>query len=243
MLTETEAPAFELFASVFFIFEVSIRMYAHTPYRFFCGYSGKIIELDRWINCCDFTLSVLDVFGMMVEYVLAGNEGLANVAKTGRATRMIKLIKFVRMLRMWRVVRMFIMVFARERDETIMNRRKNVANKIASLSTTWRIDRKTFSFVSDEHDDPFFKQDRQVDQQLYICAVPQVRVSAVLVVLCTCAPPSSLRSPHHSSPLPLLRFWHQGALSEAKAGIVFARCRQDTEEGPPPHFGRGPPNG
>ena len=72
MITNTEAPQFELFASAFFVCEVSIRMYAHTPYRFFHGYWDTVFDLDRWVNCIDFALSVLDVFGMIVEHLLVG---------------------------------------------------------------------------------------------------------------------------------------------------------------------------
>jgi hypothetical protein len=133
---------FELFMTFFFITEVSGRIWAHTPYYFFFGYERRITDMQRWMNCADFCLSLFDIAGMIMKYCIEGDGSLSQGAKAGRITRIIKVFKLFKMVRMWRVVKMFVMVFARERDTKVMQRRKKVTLQLAE-NTDWRIDRAT----------------------------------------------------------------------------------------------------
>jgi hypothetical protein len=137
-----ENPAFELFMTFFFIIEVSCRIWAHSPYYFFFGYERKCSDVGRWMNCADFFLSALDVSGMILAYFFAGNSSVSQSAKAGRVTRMVRLFKFIRTLRMWRVIKMFFLVFTRDRHSKVMERRKKLTLKI-NADDSWRIDRET----------------------------------------------------------------------------------------------------
>jgi hypothetical protein len=136
-----ENKPFEIFATIFFIGEVSIRLWAHTPYYFFLGYNESCADMSRWINCIDFSLSLMDIVGIILEYAFAGNEDVSAGAKSARITRVVRAFKLVRTLRMWRIVKMFFLVFAQERDSEVMNRRKRM---VTHRLEDWRIDRADF---------------------------------------------------------------------------------------------------
>jgi hypothetical protein len=137
-----ESTEFEVFASVCFVVEVSIRIWCHTPYYFFYGYERKLSDMDRWLNCTDFLLSLSDVVGMILRYAFAGDAALTQGAKSARLLRVLKIIKCARLVRMWKVLKMFFLVFARERDKKIMERRQKVALQIRKHGKSWQIDRK-----------------------------------------------------------------------------------------------------
>jgi hypothetical protein len=105
IFSDIENKPFEIFATVFFLSEVSIRIWAHTPYYFFMGYNESCSDMNRWINCIDFSLSLMDIIGIILENAFAGNAGVSAGAKSARITRVVRGFKLVRTLRMWRIIK------------------------------------------------------------------------------------------------------------------------------------------
>jgi len=129
LLHGEESTEFETFCSLFFAAEVAVRIFAHRPARFFRGYSNTCFDLDRWTNCADFVLSVLDLISLLLMYQLIPSLLPSNaktkaaqeearvgghmagrlshlgrmVAKSGRFTE--SLFRLVRIVRLWRVLK------------------------------------------------------------------------------------------------------------------------------------------
>jgi hypothetical protein len=135
LFSDEPALEFEAATAVFFAVEVALRIYAHTIYYFFMGYSGTCLEFDRWLNTLDFVLSLIDVMSIGVHFALPAEDvDTHEAARVGshavdifgkaasksthlinkiprfasRSGRLSKIVlRFVRFVRMGRLVRVF----------------------------------------------------------------------------------------------------------------------------------------
>jgi hypothetical protein len=102
--------AFSMFVSLFFIVEISIRYYAKGFSRFirdpFC--------------VMDFSITLMDVVGAIIEIVLSGAEDAKEIIDT------LNLLRLARMVRMARLCKLLADVFRRKRSGLVEERSKRV---------------------------------------------------------------------------------------------------------------------
>jgi hypothetical protein len=136
--TDKHDPFFDVFTTIFFTVEVSLRLYAHGRDAFFFGeISPKMAKQPqavqslckvKWLNVIDLVIVIVDILIIFMSLFLSNVAGLAKFAKSGRAARMLKLSKFARVFRMHRLAKVMWEVLTRKPNEWVQARRVEINN-------------------------------------------------------------------------------------------------------------------
>jgi hypothetical protein len=46
--------------------EIALRLWAHRPFYFFCGYHESFTDIKRWLNTADFLIVLVDILEVVI---------------------------------------------------------------------------------------------------------------------------------------------------------------------------------